>query len=181
MVAALAVPARAAEETGTIRVTLQNGETLVPDGAVSLYLAATPMDGDYRLTEAFGGGVIREGEALSPALAQWLASMAESEGWEKELDGLGSAEYKDLEEGLYLLIQSQRSTGYYTMEPMMVQIPCQTQWHVQAYPMMTEVTLPSTGQSPAPFFGAVGMILSGTGLLVCMAANRAMRRKRIFG
>lgn len=178
MAAALAVPARAAEETGTIRVTLQNGETLVPDGAVSLYLVAEPMDGDYRLTDTFGGGVIRGGEALSPALARWLGEMTGTEGWEKELDGLGSAEYRDLDEGLYLLVQSRRSTGYFTMEPMLVQIPCQGQWHVQSYPMMQEITLPPTGDSPLPLLGAVGMLLSGTGLVIC---NRAMRRKQIFG
>lgn len=178
MAAALAVPARAAEETGSIRVTLQNGETLVPDGAVALYLVAAPMDEDYRLTEAFGGGVIREGEALSPALAKWLAETIDTEGWEKVLDNFGSAEYRELDEGLYLLVQTQRSTGYHTMEPMMVQIPCQMQWHVQAYPMMNEITLPPTGQSGLPLLGAVGMALSGAGLLVC---NRAMRRRRMFG
>lgn len=180
MVVALGGPALAAEETGTIRVTLQNGETLVPDGSVVLYHAGTPIDGDYRLTEEFGGGVIREEDALSPSLARWLSEMAGDSGWEMALDNFGSAEFGELSEGLYLVTQGQTSTGYHPMEPILVEIPCQFQWHVQTFPITQEIVydLPPTGQSPLPLLGAVGMILSGTGLFVCTYCNRSARRRR---
>lgn len=140
VVMALGSPAMAAEETGSIQVTLQNGETVVPDGSVVLHLVGIPIDEDYQLMEAFGGGIVKAEDALSPALAQWLAEMTEAEGWDKLLDGFGSARFRDLEEGLYLIVQGEKSTGYLPMEPMLVQIPCQYQWDVQAYPMMSEIT-----------------------------------------
>lgn len=177
-VIALGVPALAWAETGSIRVTLHNGDTVVPNGAVSLYYAGVPMAFDYRLTEDFGGGIVREQDALSPALALWLAEMAhEVTGVQRLLDADGSAEFSDLPEGLYLIVQTERSSGYHLMEPMMIQLPCQSQWQIQAYPKTEEiiypVEIPPTGQSPAPFLGSAGMIVSGAGLLVC-----ARRRRR---
>lgn len=167
-VAALAAPAAAAEETGSIRVTLQNGESVVPDGAVTLYRVGSFVDGDFRLTESFGGGIIQQEDALSPALAGWLAETAEG-GTEQALDEEGSTAFSGLPAGLYLLVQSQRSTGYHRMEPMTVMIPCQYQWHVQSYPKMEEILyeIPPTGQPLAPFVGAAGMVLSSGGLLLC--------------
>lgn len=172
-VAVLAAPAAAAEETGSIRVTLQNGETVVPDGAVSLYRVGSLVDGDFWLTEEFGGGIIQQEDALSPALAGWLAETAEG-GTQQELDEEGSAAFSGLPAGLYLLVQTVRSTGYHRMEPMTVMIPCQYQWHVQAYPKTQEIIyeIPSTGQPLAPYVGAAGMVLSSGGLLLCGVKKR---------
>lgn len=173
----LGVPVSAAE-TGSIRVTLDNGDTVVPDGAVTLYYAGSPLGYDYRLTEDFGGGMIKGEDALSPALASWLAEMAVGGGMMRVLDEDGSGEFCDLTEGLYLLVQTEGSTGYHIMEPMLVQLPCQGQWHVQAYPKIEEIIYqiavepPATGQSPAPFLGVVGMVLSGTGLVICGRKRR---------
>lgn len=179
VVMALGGPALAAE-TGTIRVTLQNGESLVPDGSVVLYYVASPAEDDYRLTEAFGGGIIREEDSLSPALASWLAEEAEDDGWEKRLDGFGSAEFGDLQEGLYLLMQEKPSTGYHLMAPMLVQIPCEFQWHVQSYPSMEEIVWeqPQTGDTFPLLLGTFGVILSGSGLMVCTYQNRRRRRAK---
>lgn len=179
MVMALGGPALAAE-TGTIRVTLQNGESLVPDGSVVLYYVGSVVDEDYRLTEEFGGGIIREEDALSPALANWLAEEAQEDGWEKSLDGFGSAEFGELQEGLYLIAQEEPSTGYHLMEPMLVQIPCQMQWHVQSYPSMEEIVweAPQTGDSFPLLFGIIGIVVSGSGLMVCTYQNRRRRRAR---
>lgn len=174
----LGLPVSAGADRGSIRVTLQNGESVVPDGAVSLYYVGVPTAVDYRLTEEFGGGIIKGEDALSPALAGWLAEMAGTGGTQRLLDADGSGEFCDLTEGLYLLVQTEASTGYHLMEPMLVQLPCQFQWHVQAYPKTEEiiysfqVEAPATGQSPAPFLGVTGMAVSGTGLALCARRKR---------
>lgn len=182
LVLALGVPARAAGDTGSIRVTVQNGETLAPDGTVYLYQVAVPMDGDFRLREAYGGGVIKGSDALSPVLARWLAEMAGEDGRNSPLEA-GTALFDGLPEGLYLLKQWEPSTGYQLMEPMLVMLPCEFQWNVSAYPIANEIVypLPATGQSPLPLLGAAGMLLSGSGLMVCLVQNRRQRRRRFAG
>lgn len=170
----LAAPARAAQSAGSIRVTLQNGETVVPDGAVTLYQVGTPTDGGYRLTDDFGGGIIKDQDALSPILARWLWEEAGSGGDELLLDADGSAAFLDLPEGLYLLVQTQASTGYHLMAPMTVQIPCEYQWNVQAYPMMEEIIweLPPTAD-PFPLAAWTAcLVFSGAGLVLLTFRKR---------
>ena len=54
----LKLPA-SAESTGTIRVSLDYGDSPVDRGEMAVYRVAEPMEGSYRLAENFGGGVIR--------------------------------------------------------------------------------------------------------------------------
>lgn len=171
-VAALSVPAMAGEEMGSIRVTVSDGESSAVNGAVTLYRVGTPAGTDYRLTEAFGSGIIKGEDAMSPILAKWLAGIVEEEGAEVLLDEMGSAEFSPLAEGLYLLVQTGPSSGFYPMEPMLVRMPCEYQWHVQAFPQVMQQEIPATGQPPAPFLGAAGMILSGSGLVLCRRKRR---------
>ena len=160
--------AAAAEETGSIRITLHTVK-----GEVALYHAGTPVDGGYRLTEAFGGGFIKEEDAQSPHLAQWLAETAQ-EGRTLLLDADGSAEFSRLDAGLYLVKQTETAEGEEPTAPFLVVLPYYGQWNIEANPK-TNAALepPRTGQSPEPFLGAAGMFLSGSGLLAC-----AGRRKR---
>lgn len=170
----LAQPAAAAEELGSIRVTLQHGQLPAADGAVALYRAGTEVDGNYWLGEEFGGGMVLPADTLSPALAQWLEELAPEPEVVEPLDSQGSAEFSDLPSGLYLLVQTEASTGLLPMEPMTLTIPCQGQWNLQAFPKAQALTwaVPATGQSPLPFLGMVGMILSGGGLLLCLRHRR---------
>lgn len=173
-VLALGLPARAQQTEGSIRVTLQNGESVVTDGAVTLYRVGRGAEGGYRLEEDFGGGLIKEQDALSPILARWLWEAAGPGGTALLLDADGSAEFSNLTEGLYLLVQTEASTGYHLMEPMLVQLPCQYQWHVQAYPITPEIIweIPSTGDTMALPAGLTGLVLSGTGLILCAGRRR---------
>lgn len=169
MVTALSLPAMAGDGTGSIQVTLSNGDVAVPDGSVTLYRVGSPDGEDYWLTEEFGGGVVRGEDSLSPALAAWLAGLAEEEGAELPLDEEGSAKFEGLPPGLYLLVQKRPSTGYHLMEPMLVQLPCEYQWNVQSFPRMEElilpVEIPQTGDL-TPLLGAAGMILTGPALVI---------------
>lgn len=166
--------AKAAETYGSIRVKLDAGELAVTNGAVTLYQVGYRIEEGYRIAESFGGGIIRMEDVQSANLAQWLAESAEEAGMTMLLDADGNAIFSDLEEGLYILVQTQRMDGFYPILPMLLTVPEDEQWHLDVYrqpvPVVTEI--PKTGQSPAPFLGILGMILSSAGLLLCSKKGR---------
>lgn len=166
----LAPHARAAQRTGTIRVTLDYGDDQVHDGEVTLYHVGQAGSGEYRLTETFGGGLIKEEDAMSPVLAKWLAETAEGEGEPRLLDADGAADFVNLEEGLYLLVQSEKTAGYVPIDPVLIPIPLEGKWNIQAWPKVIDERLlsPRTGQHPAPIIGAMGLVLSGLALVLCV-------------
>lgn len=167
LLAGLGRTAAAAEELGSIRITLKS-----KNGEVVLYHAGIPSQGGYRLTEDFGGGFIKEEDANSPQLAQWLAETAE-EGQRRLLDADGSASFSNLESGLYLLKQTDAAAEEELITPFLVQLPCYGQWNVQANPKTNTTTEPPrTAQGPEPFLGVAGMLLSGSGLWMCGKRKR---------
>ena len=161
--------AAAAEKRGSIRVKLDAGDLPVINGAVTLYQVGVKMEDGYRITEAFGGGIIRQSDADSEKLAQWLAESAGETGIHMLLDADGNAIFSELEEGLYMLVQTERMDGFYPIYPVLLTIPQEENWdllvHKAPAPVVTE--LPQTGQSPIPFLGVLGMFLSAAGLLLC--------------
>ncbi|MGN0976689.1 MAG: LPXTG cell wall anchor domain-containing protein [Faecousia sp.] len=159
----------AAEETGSIRVTMQRGETTI-GGAVTLYRVGEPISEGYRLAADFGGGIVWQEDAQSPYLAQWLAETAGEQGLSRRLEE-GTAEFTRLEQGLYLLVQTETEAGYLAVKPFLIELPCQGQWNVQACPK-TQAALPATGQSIMPFLGGIGMVLSSIGLALCAGRRR---------
>lgn len=163
----------AAEETGSIRVTMEWQERAV-GGAVTLYRVGEPIPEGYRLAEEFGGGIVRQADAQSPYLAQWLAEMDGGQGISRVLDDRGSAEFSRLEQGLYLLVQTQTEEGFQAVKPFLIELPCQGQWNVQAYPKTQEISTapPATGQNPVPVLGGIGMVLSSIGLALCAGGRK---------
>ena len=161
--------AAAAENKGSISVKLEAGDLAVTNGAVTLHQVGIKTEEGYRITEAFGGGIIRQEDANSDNLAKWLAESASETGLTLLLDADGTAVYSELEEGLYMLIQTERMDGFYPIYPVLLPIPQNGIWNVQLYrepvPVVTEI--PKTGQSPIPFLGVLGMAVSSAGLLLC--------------
>jgi LPXTG-motif cell wall-anchored protein len=166
--------AKAAEQYGSIRLKLDAGDLAVTNGAVTLHQVGYRVEDGYRIADSFGGGMIRLQDADSNNLAQWLAESADEPGMTMLLDADGNAIFSDLEEGLYILVQTERMDGFYPIRPMLLSVPQQDQWHQEVYrqpvPVVTEI--PKTGQSPAPFLGILGMLLSSAGLLVCSKKGR---------
>lgn len=166
--------ARAAEQYGSIRLRLDAGDLAVTNGAVTLHQVGYPVEGGYRIAENFGGGMIRRQDAASANLAQWLAESADETGMTMLLDADGNVIFSDLEEGLYILVQTERMDGFYPIRPILFSIPEGEQWHMELYrqpvPVVTEI--PPTGQSPVPFLGILGMILSSAGLILCGKKGR---------
>ena len=173
-VSGLATGAKAAETYGSIRVKLDAGDLAVTNGAVTLYQVGYRVEDGYRIAENFGGGMVRQQDADSANLAQWLAESADESGMTMLLDADGNAIFSELEEGLYILVQTERMDGFYPIRPMLLSVPQQEQWNLEIYrqpvPVVTEI--PRTGQSPAPFLGILGMILSSAGLILCGKKGR---------
>ena len=170
-----AVPsAAAAESRGSIQVSMDVAGLPVINGAVTLYQVGVPVEDGYRIQEGFGGGIVRTEDADSDKLAQWLAESAEEAGLTMLLDADGQAVFSDLDEGLYMLIQTERIDGFYPVYPILMTIPDGDVWNLQIQrepvPVVTE--LPKTGQSPVPFLGTLGIVFSSIGLLLCAAKNR---------
>ena len=164
----------AAENLGSIRIKLEAGDTPVINGAVTLYQVGTRTEEGYRITDHFGGGIVRQDETDSRKLAQWLAETVEENGRSLLLDADGTAVFSDLEQGLYILVQTERIDGFYPIYPILLTMPQEEQWDIELYrepiPVVTEI--PKTGQSPIPFFGILGMVLSSIGLLLCGKMNK---------
>ena len=173
----LAVQGAAAAQTGSICVVLECGEGVVSSGTVTLYRVGEPVEGGYRLRSAFGGAFVAEADAGGSALAQRLVGLADSDGVAHYPDADGCVEYSRLEEGLYLVAQTEATEGFYPVVPFLVQLPCVGQWYVEANPKMMELPeeQPQTGQHPAPILAAMGLVLSGLALLAL--ADRRNRWK----
>ena len=168
LVAGIRIPVTAAQY-GSIQVFMDYGEP-VSGGEIALYPVARPIDGGYRLEQAYGGGVIRQNEANSAELAQWLSERTPGEGKRCVPDAQGYGTFRGLSEGLYLLIQTSAPTGWACVSPFLVSIPMDGQWEILARPkqaqLMTES--PKTGQHPAPIYASMGLVLSGIGVCMCV-------------
>lgn len=173
----LAVQGAAAAQTGAICVVLDCGEGVVSSGTVTLYRVGEPVAGGYRLQPEFGGAFVAEEDAGDSALAQRLVGLADSDGVAHYPDADGRVAFSWLAEGLYLIVQTEAADGYYPVVPFLVQLPCEGQWYVEANPKMLELPeeQPQTGQHPAPILAAMGLVLSGVGLVV-LADKRNRRR-----
>lgn len=162
-------------EMGSMRVSLNRENQENKGGSVTIYRAGTPISGGYRLTEAFGGGVVAREDVYSVALAAWLAEQAKFGGTELLLDARGCADFTGLSEGLYLLVQQTPTPGYCPMAPFLVELPYEGQWDLQANPISEPLpeVIPQTGQSPLPILAA--LTLPYTGLAVAVLVRKRRR------
>ena len=169
LLSVLTLPAAAAENGGSLWVKLDVGDLPVVNGAFTLYRVGVPISDGYRITEEYGGGFVRGEDAKSPHLAQWIYSMEPGQGSTLLLDVDGSAVFSDLEDGLYLLTQTERTDGFYPIQPFLLTVPGEGKENVRIHlePLPIVADSPPTGQSAAPVMGAAGMFLSVAGLILC--------------
>lgn len=168
LMAVMVLSAEAAT-TGSIRLRLDVGELPVINGAFTMYRVGTPISDGYRIQEAFGGGFVRREDAVSPHLAQWLNAMEGKTGNTILMDIDGNVVFSDVEEGLFLLVQTEKTDGFYPVQPFLVTVPGEGKRNVnivlQPLPMVADS--PPTGQDPTPYIGAVGLVISLAGLMLC--------------
>ena len=182
-VLALAPEASAAQLRGSVTVQLDAGELPVTNGAVTAYLVGIPGEEGYRVLDRFGGGVIRREDVDSDALARWLAELAGG-GRSQMLDVDGAVVFSGLEEGLYLLEQTEKMDGFYPFRPMLVTIPSGESWNLRLTPAVEPISPepPATGDGQT-ILAMGAMLLSGSGLTGCVVWEflRKHRQKNGIG
>jgi len=166
-VAALACPAMASDsgaidltQNGSISVTLQDGENRGPvSGAeITLYRVAEATISGYQLsyvfTDDFKGCGMKLDNLRQDGLETHLVTYANTQGLSGiatiKTDTNGSANFSNLETGLYLVQQTKNTKGFYSMEPFLVSMPMtvDNEWvyDVDASPKVEENTDASTTQ-----------------------------------
>ncbi|MCD8341882.1 MAG: peptidase [Clostridiales bacterium] len=117
-------------QTGSVTLTLADGSgNVVSDGAVTIYEVAELYldDGNmaYAYTDAFSGcteALDVEDAALAAALADYVTEHGVS-GTAASIGADGTVRFDGLELGLYLVVQTTKSTGYSTISPFLVTVP----------------------------------------------------------
>ena len=169
----LSPAARASDVRGTLEIRLDAGELPVTNGAVTVYLVGIPTEDGYRVLDRFGGGVIRTEDLNSGHLALWLAELA-SGGRTQLLDVDGRVVFTGLEEGLYLVEQTEKMDGFYPFRAFLVTVPQKGQWELQVKPTVLPITMepPRTGQDLKTLAALPVMVLSAAGLIACQILEK---------
>ncbi len=189
-------------EEGSITVTLYSDvdQASVTDGALTIYHVADLYldDGNmaYEYTEDFAGCTASLADPAETSLAAELEAYVESArigGTTKAIGSDGTVDFTGLGLGLYLVVQTTGSTGYYSADPFVVTVPIAREdgwiYNVDASPKVEvltpvpEPTTPDTTPTPSgstlPQTGKLVWpipILAAAGVLFCIAGVR-MRRK----
>ena len=120
-----------------------------------------------RLLERYGGGIVRAEDVGSRNLAFWLGELTDS-GRELLLDVDGRVVFSGVEEGLYLVEQTQRMDGFYPFRAFLAEVPLGGRWTRRFEPAVSPITdePPCTGDLTL-YLGTLAMLLSGGGLIAC--------------
>lgn len=194
-------------QKGSISLTLTYNKQPVTDGKLTVYRVASISQENgvisYSPTQAFPI-FPSNGNVTSPALAKTLADYAAANkrnGTQISVDSTGKAVAKDLTVGVYLVVQTDASTGYSSITPFLVTVPVKTQagydYSVDASPKTSitpeptestepEATKPTTPGKPTggnrlPQTGMVNWpvpVLALLGLILFLAGWRLYRSGR---
>ena len=167
LLAMLPITVHAAGE-GSIRIDLLGSGEPISGAEIRVYLAGTPIENGYRLTDAFGSGMITQLDVFSPELAAWLSQRATG-GWQDTTDEFGSVIFWDLDEGLYLVTQPEACGGYGPFEPFLVMLPWDGyEWSVTAVPKTERKidVIPDTSEPDTLVWSMAGILVSGVGLCI---------------
>lgn len=148
---------------GSISLKMKDPDTgnTVSGGKLKLYSVASVSveDGKYSFVyrKGFSGCTLPLGELESPELAEGLAAYAEqnkAEGKETAVGEDGKAGFTELETGLYLIVQTEASSGYYPVSPFLVTIPGKNAdgwlYDVDAAPKLELERAPEPGKPGEP-------------------------------
>ncbi len=159
--AAADTPSLDLSKKGSISLQLYSEENDAPvkDGTLALYQVADLYleNGNmaYENTAEFSS-VTSALDAEDSELAAELAAYVSSNGIEgtyAEIASDGSVAFTELPLGMYLIIQTEQSTGYYAIEPFLVTVPMagENSWvyDVDASPKTEIAVQPETPETPA--------------------------------
>lgn len=141
----------AAQQKGSIELTMREGPAVVAGGTVTLYCVTDWHDtADAKILADY-------------AQAQKLPGITQDVGKD------GKVTFGDLEPGQYLLVQGSVAAGYLPMNPFCVSVPMavgeELIYNIEAAPKLERIpepTLPQTGQLVWPIWALLG---GGFGLI----------------
>ena len=148
--------------TGTIRVTLYDSanDKALSGGKLTLYRVAEVKrkNGDlsYEYCGDFYGCGIALGDLTDSTLAAQLQEYLpqSAEGTTKTIDADGNVTFRDLELGLYLIVQTEASKGYEPINPFLVSLPMaedgKWNYEVDASPKVGAYTPTKPDTPPTP-------------------------------
>lgn len=184
---------------GTINITMNQGDSAVGGGTLTLYHvgAVQEDDGNYGFVfiDDFIDCDVSLEDISSPKLAEGLADYAKEhnvKGVSQSIGEDGKLSFENLELGLYLLVQNKAANGYAAIKPFLVSIPINENgiyvYTVDASPKMeldrepkpdnpvkpSEPSLPQTGQMnwPVPILAVSGMLLFSIGWVLRFGRKR---------
>lgn len=190
--------------SGSISITMTYQEEVVPGGSLTLYRVAdvhleNDADFSFRLTEEYSGCDVTLDRLLNSAAAEKLAEFTvthEIAGEKVQIDEEGNVAFRNLQLGLYLLMQEEPAEGYEPVSPFLVSVPGKKDgsyiYDVDGSPKLaleqapTEPTqpptepdlppeLPETGmnQWPIPVLAVGGLLLMAMGgVLISLGRKR---------
>lgn len=124
------------------------------------------------ITDGLANWQIREEELTEGNWVSWLAQR-ELPGERSCLAGSGGALFRNLQEGIYLVRQTDISENDRMFEPFFLRIPEGENWDVYRAPkMISRGESPKTGDRPTPLIGAMGIGLSVAFLMVFVDEHR---------
>ena len=207
---AAVVPAWAHEvpdlkKTGSITLTLQYDGKALSGGSFALYRVGTVTEkgGDYSFSTAGTGFSAFSGslDKLDAALAQKLKDYADSQKIKPVASAKnsgGKAVFSQVTPGLYLVVQTQRCSGYEPLSPFLVSVPMNEDGHYRydidaagkfkptpepsnpntpdkpSTPDKPGNRLPQTGQLnwPVPVLAGTGLVLFALGWWLCFGQRK---------
>ncbi len=115
---------------GSITVVIEDGDKRVPGGSLTLYKVGDVAEDDgnyfFELTEAFRASGVSLDDIESDQVAKDLAKYAVNVGAygdTEDIDNEGRLVYRDLDVGLYLVVQKEAANGYLPINPFLVSVP----------------------------------------------------------
>ena len=159
-------------ESGSIRIEpVWCGEP-VCGGTVGVCRVGVKTDAGVNLTDGLADWQVQEEELKDRNWICWLAQK-ELPGEICCLAGNEGALFQNLQEGIYLVRQTEPATHGRMFEPFFLRIPEGEHWDVYRAPkLISGGEPPKTGDRPTPLIGAMGIGLSVAFLMVFVDEHR---------
>ena len=167
MTMAMGVKVKAAQQTGSLQVIPTWCGQPVAGGTVSVSWVGMKTEEGILLTDGLANWYMEETMIPSEDWISWLAQHTEEEKQLAVVQTGSGALFENLEEGIYLVEQTENAENHMPFAPVLQTIPENGQWDICVRPkLITSGEAPQTSDRPAPIIGAMGIGLSAAILMV---------------
>ena len=168
----LGIPVFAAASGGSIHVMPGLPECQKLYGRITLCRIGVLTADSCRITDGLADWVVSRQETGTEDFLQWALQQSWKQQWVQSISENQGAAFENLEEGLYLVRQTEKKTGYSAFAPFLVALPAEKNM-VITIPADTGALseIPKTGDYPAPIFLAM-MLSFGIVLFMIITENK---------